>query len=108
MVDSASVFEEFKKPVIIVARTKPNNVCVKRTLRRHFKDWRVRWSIFEKIRSVYEVVSMINEPPIYVAVVGARLDWAERVLHSLAMCCRIPEPIRVARLITQGLTEKPM
>jgi hypothetical protein len=106
LVDSASISKEFKKPVIIVARTKPNNVGVKNALRQHFKDWRIRWSIFEKLGPVYEVVSMVNEPPIYVEVVGTRLDWAERVLRSLATCCRIPEPIRVARLIARGLTGK--
>lgn len=106
LVDSTSLFEEFKKPVIIVARTEPNNISIKNALRHHFKDWRIRWSMFEKLGSVYEVVSMINEPPIYVEVVGTGLNWAERILRSLATCCRIPEPIRVARLIARGLTEK--
>lgn len=105
LVDSASIFEEFKKPVIIVARTRPDNVRVKNALRQHFEDWRIRWSIFEKLGPVYKVVSVVNEPPIYVEVVGTRLDWAERVLRSLSICCRIPEPIRVARLIARGLTK---
>jgi len=106
LVDSASIFEEFKKPVIVVARTRPDNVNVKNALRQHFKDWRIRWSVFERLGPIYDVVSIVNEPPLYVEVVGAKLDWAERVLHSLSMCCRIPEPIRVARLIARGLTEK--
>lgn len=106
LVDSTSVFEEFKKPVIIVTRTEPDNIGVKNALRHHFKDWRIRWNMFEKLGSVYAVVSMLNEPPIYVEVVGTRLDWAEQLLRSLATCCRIPEPIRVARLIARGLTKK--
>lgn len=105
LVDSASIFEEFKKPVIIVARTRPDNVRVKNALRQHFEDWRIRWNIFEKLGPVYKVISMVNESPIYVEVVGTRLDWAKRVLRYLSMCCRIPEPIRVARLIAQGLTK---
>ena len=55
---------------------------------------------FEKLGPVYEVVSMVN--------VRARLDWAEQILHSLAMCFRIPEPISVTKLIAQGITEKSM
>jgi len=106
LVDSASILKEFKKLVIIVTRTKPNNISVKNALRQHFKDWRIRWNIFERLGPVYEVVSMVNDPPIYVEVVGTRLDYAERVLRSLSTCCRIPEPIRVARLIARGLTEK--
>ena len=106
LVDSASISKEFGKPVIIVARTKPNNVSVRNALRQHFKDWRVRWSVFEKLGSMYEVVSRVNDSPIYVEVVGTRLGWAERVLRFLATCCRIPEPVRVARVIARGLTER--
>ena len=106
LVDSTYIFKEFKKPVIMVSRAKPNNVSVKSALRQHFKDWRTRWSVFQKLGPVYEVVSMVDEPPIYVEVVGTRFDWAERLLGSLATCCRIPEPIRVAKLIARGLTER--
>ncbi len=77
LVNPASFFEEFRKPVIIVARTRPDNVRVKNALRQHFEDWRIRWNIFEKLGPVYKVVSMVNESPIYVEVVGTRLDWAK-------------------------------
>jgi endonuclease V-like protein UPF0215 family len=105
LVDPTVVFEGFSKPVIVISRTKPNNVAVKNALRRHFEDWRVRWSIFEKLGSVYEIVSMPTEPPVYVEVVGAELNWASRVIRASSVCCRIPEPIRVARLVARGLTK---
>jgi len=105
LVDPTIVFEEFKKPVIVISRTKPNNVAVKNALREHFEDWRVRWSIFEKLGSVYEVVSMAAEPPIYVEVIGAELKWARKLIHATSVCCRVPEPIRVARLVARGLTK---
>jgi len=104
LVDPTIVFEEFNKPVIVISRTKPNNIAVKSALRRHFEDWRVRWSVFEKLGPVYEVVSMPAEPPIYVEVVGAELDWASRLIRAASVCCRVPEPIRVARLVARGLT----
>ena len=105
LVDPTIVFEEFNEPVIVISRTEPNNVAVKNALRRHFGDWRVRWSIFEKLGSVYEVVSMPAEPPVYVEVVGAELDWASRVIQASSVCCRVPEPIRVARLVARGFTK---
>jgi endonuclease V-like protein UPF0215 family len=105
LVDPRVVFEGFSKPVIVISRTKPNNVAVKNALRRHFEDWQVRWSIFEKLGSVYKIVSMPAEPPVYVEVVGAELDWASRVIRASSVCCRVPEPIRVARLVARGLTK---
>ena len=105
LVDPTIVFEEFNEPVIVISRTKPNNVAVKNALRQHFEDWQVRWSVFEKLGSVYEVVSMPAEPPVYVEVIGAELDWASRLIRATSVCCRIPEPIRVARLVARGLTK---
>jgi endonuclease V-like protein UPF0215 family len=106
LVDPTVVFEEFSKPVIVISRTKPNNVAVKNALRQHFEDWRVRWAIFEKLGSVWEVVSVPNEPPVYVEVVGTELDWASRMIRAASLCCRVPEPIRVARLVARGLTRR--
>lgn len=104
LVDPTIVFEEFNIPVIVISRTKPNNIAVKNALRKHFEDWRVRWNVFEKLGSVYEVVSMSTEPPVYVEVIGTELDWASKLIRATSVCCRIPEPIRVARLVARGLT----
>jgi len=106
LVDPAVVFEEFNKPVIVISRTKPNNIAVKNALHQHFEDWQVRWDVFEKLGPVWEVVSMPNEPPVYVEVIGAELDWASKLIRAASLCCRVPEPIRVARLVARGLTRR--
>jgi len=106
LVDPTLVFEEFSKPVIIVSRTKPDNVAVKNALLRHFEDWQIRWGIFEKLGSIHEVVSIVNEAPMYAEVIGENIKWARGLIRDSAVCCRIPEPIRIARLIARGLTRK--
>lgn len=106
LVDPTLIFEEFHKPIVIISRTKPNNVAVKNALLLHFEDWQARWDVFQKLGPIHEVASMPREPPIYVEVIGATLDWATRLIRASAYCCRIPEPIRVARLIARGLTRK--
>jgi len=85
LVDPTVVFEEFNKPVIVISRTKPNNIAVKNALRQHFEDWRVRWGVFEKLGPVWEVVSMPKEPPVYVEVVGAELDWASGLIRGVSL-----------------------
>lgn len=106
LIDPTLVFEEFHKPIIIVSRTKPDNVAVKQALRRHFSDWRIRWAVFEKLGPIYPVVSIRDAPPLYLEVVGADLSWATQLIQALSTHCRIPEPIRVAKLIAHGLTMK--
>jgi endonuclease V-like protein UPF0215 family len=106
LIDPNVVYEEFEKPVIIVARTKPNSKAVKGALLRHFEDWETRWAVVEKLGPVYKILPVPNEPPIYAEIVGADLKLARNLLRRLSVCCRIPEPIRVARLIARGLTPK--
>jgi endonuclease V-like protein UPF0215 family len=107
LVDPTLVFEEFGKPVIVISRTKPDNIAVKNALFQHFEDWRVRLSVFEKLGHVYLIISMPDEPPLYVEVLGSTPNWAAKLIRASAACCRIPEPIRVARLVARGLTRKP-
>ena len=106
LIDPNVVFEEFGKPVIVVARTKPNSKAMKDALLRHFQDWETRWAVVETLGPVYEIVSVPNEPPIYAETVGVDLELARDLVRRLSVCCRIPEPIRVARLIARGLTPK--
>lgn len=106
LIDPNVIFEDFGKPVIVVARTEPNSKAVKGALLRHFEDWETRWAVVEKLGTVYEIVSVPNEPPIYAEIVGADLRWASNLVRRLSVCCRIPEPIRVARLIARGLKPK--
>ena len=98
------LYEKFGSPVIIVARTKPDNKAVKQALFRHFKDWEKRWEIFKKIGPVRQVKVFPDAPPIYIEIVGAKVDWAACLIKSLAVCSRIPEPVRVAKLIARGLS----
>jgi len=106
LIDPVLIFEEFDKPVVVVSRTRPDNLAVKGALFKHFEDWQIRWHIFEKLGPIYEVVSMPSEPPLYVEVIGADLNWANGLIRAFTICSRVPEPIRVARLIAHGLTRQ--
>jgi hypothetical protein len=104
VIDPTVIQERFDKPVIIVSRTKPDNKAVKQALQRHFEDWEIRWGIFEKLGSVHRIVALIGEPPIYFETVGVGVKWACNIIRALSAVCRVPEPIRVARLIARGLS----
>ena len=104
IIDPTLVHEECGKPVVVTSRTRPDNVSVKRALRRHFKDWEMRWSIFEKLGEVYEVQVMDGTEPVYIEVVGETGEWARGLIQALSFCGRMPEPLRVARLIARGIS----
>jgi len=104
VVDPTVIHKQFEKPVIIISRTKPNNNAVKRALQRHFEDWRVRWDVFKKLGLIHKVVASTGVPPVYVETVGVNAEWAGNLIRALSVYNRIPEPIRVARLIARGLS----
>jgi len=104
LVDPTIVYEEFRKPVIVISRTKPDNKAVKRALQRHFEDWQTCWAVFEKLGLIHTVLLLINEPPVYVETVSAPIKWPVQLIRGLSVYSRIPEPIRTARLIARGLS----
>ncbi len=104
VIDPTIVYEEFGKPVIVISRTKPDNKAVKRALQCHFEDWQIRWAVFEKVGLIHKVLVLASEPPVYVETVGAPIKWAVQLIRALSVCSRIPEPIRIARLIARGLS----
>jgi len=103
-IDPAIINETFKVPVIVVVRTKPNNKNVKWALQKHFKDWRRRWNVFSKLGSVYKVTPLSGERPLYVEVLGANIKWACNLIRALTVYGKIPEPLRVAKIIAHGLS----
>jgi hypothetical protein len=104
LIDPTVIYEKFKKAVIIVSRTKPNNRAVKQALIRHFKDWETRWKVFQKLGPIHKIAIISSEAPLYIETVGANINWASNIIHALCFCSRIPEPLRAARLIARGLS----
>ncbi|MGB9740432.1 MAG: DUF99 family protein [Candidatus Bathyarchaeia archaeon] len=104
VIDPAGIHERYGKPVIVISRTKPDNKSVKRALRRHFEDWKMRWEIFEKLGRVHEVKVLRNVEPVYIEILGEAVGWACELVRALSFCGRMPEPLRVARLIARGVS----
>lgn len=104
IIDPRVLYEKFQKPIIVVSRTKPDNKAVKHALVRHFMDWERRWEVFANLGPIHEVEVLAGEPPLYLEIMGADAEWAVCLMKSLAVCNRVPEPLRVARLIARGLS----
>lgn len=104
LIDPKKIYEIFGVPVIVVCRSKPNNDAVRAALLNHFEDWKERWSVIGDLGKVYKVISKPDAPPLHIEVIGGDSLWARNLVCDLALCSRIPEPIRVARFIARGLS----
>ena len=104
VVNARQLLKEFSRPVIIFMRDSPNNVAMREALQKHFDDWKGRWSLIEPLGPIHSTSTCLGEPPVYFEVVGAEPSWAEAILRYSAALCRIPEPVRVARLVARGIS----
>jgi uncharacterized protein len=103
MVDPRKLQRRFKTPTVVVVGSRPDNRAVKRALVRHFPDWRKRWSIIESLGPLHSVRTVASENPIFFEPFGCTSSIAGRILKRWAMVSRIPEPLRVAGLVSRGL-----
>ncbi|MCX8204370.1 MAG: DUF99 family protein [Candidatus Nezhaarchaeota archaeon] len=106
IVDPLRLFNELKKPVLVVVEDPPNNEAVRRALIKHFPDWEVRWRVFEGLALMTQVVKVDLPGGLhtYLEAVGMPIAEAERVVKELAKRGKTPEPLRTARLLVKGLS----
>jgi endonuclease V-like protein UPF0215 family len=105
LVDMPKLAHDLRKPVIVVTREKPDNNAVRKALRDHFPDWRERWRAVVAAGRLYSCKPMMDEPRVYFEVEGASVSFARAIIKATAAISRLPEPIRVARILARGLSE---
>jgi len=103
VVDIAQLSRVLRRPVIAVTGERPHNEAVRTALREHFEDWRDRWRMVRSAGRVHSI-TLHGESPLYFEVQGATHLFAKRAIASTAVISRLPEPIRVARILARGLS----
>jgi endonuclease V-like protein UPF0215 family len=104
VVDIASLSKNLNKPVIAITGERPNNESVRKALRENFVDWRDRWRMIRSAGKIHSCAPLQKEPRLYFEVKGATALFAENAIRSTAAISRLPEPIRVARILVRGLS----
>jgi len=101
MVDMQKLYEETGLPVIAVTRDKPNLEDIANALE-HLKNKRWRWACIEKAGEPAKVETKPGRF-IYMQHHGINRGDAEAIVKLSATRSLLPEPIRAAHLIAQGI-----
>lgn len=104
LIDISRLAHNLRKPVIAISGEKPNNRAVRAALREHFGDWEERWKIVRSAGKLYSCKPLASEPKVYFEVKGAKPNFARQVIAGTALISRLPEPIRIARILARGLS----
>ncbi len=101
--DPEAIASRLAIPVLVVYWYPPRREAVERALRLHFPDWR------ERLRLLEEAWSRLRQAPcprgsLLLAVYGAEWSWGHRLLCSLQLYTRAPEPLYAAHILASELT----
>ena len=103
VIDVQHVCNFTERPVIVFSPKMPDIDATLNALRKHFTDWKIRWSRYEKLGELHELF-IDNYQPIYYEVVGESTSFAEKILKEQTIISRTPEAIRVADLVAKGVS----
>ncbi|MBI2659112.1 DUF99 family protein [Candidatus Woesearchaeota archaeon] len=95
VVDVQELSKKTKLPVIIIIRKWPNIENIKKTL--------VKINKKQKIKLIEKAGNVIQIDDIFVQLTGIDLEEARKILKVVCTRSLIPEPIRLAHLIAQGV-----
>jgi endonuclease V-like protein UPF0215 family len=97
VVDIHALHEAVAKPVLVVARKRPNLAKIKKALLDSVAGGKRKWQLIEKAGP------MENIAGVYIQRAGIGPAAARRVNEYFAINSAIPEPLRTAHLIAAGL-----
>jgi len=104
LVDIGDLARKLRRPVIAISGERPDNQAVRGALRLHFTDWKERWTKVRAAGRLYSLKPLRTEPELFFEVRGATPTRARKMIAATACVSRLPEPIRVARILARGLS----
>ena len=106
VVDINALYEKTGLPVIVIIREKPNMHNIRKSLMK-FTDAEERWKIIKKAGEIrkYEVRNRVlkGRKMLYYQTAGIDRYTSEKIINLTSLNSVVPEPLRVAHLICNGL-----
>ena len=95
VIDVQELSKKTKLPVVVVIRRRPNIKNIKKTL--------IKINKKNKIKLIEKAGNIIQVDDIFVQLTGIDLEEARKILKVVCTRSLIPEPLRLAHLIAQGV-----
>jgi len=104
VVDIAELSKFLHRPVVALSGERPDNHAVREALRDHFDDWKERWRMVRNAGKIYSYRPLANEPSLFFEVQGGSPILVKEAIALTSRISRLPEPIRVARILARSLS----
>ncbi|MGQ9759392.1 MAG: endonuclease dU [Candidatus Methanomethylicaceae archaeon] len=103
LLDPRVILREFGIPTIYVLAEKPDREAVRSALMKHFEDWERRMDIIDGAGEAFEM-EIPECGKIFLEVVGIERERAARILEGMTIFGKLPEPLRLARMVARALS----
>lgn len=97
VVDAFALRERIERPILIVARRRPDMSAIRRALENRVPGGQEKWRLIERLGPMEACAG------VYVQRIGLTQEQARTVIDRLAIHSQIPEPLRVAHLIAGAI-----
>ena len=99
-----SIYNQTKVPVIVFMREQPDMRAIKNALL-HFEDGELRFDVLEKAGKIHEceIANKATKGKVFFQIAGTDEKTAKEVLKLTCKNALVPEPLRVAHLVAQGI-----
>ena len=97
VVDAVALQAQIARPILVVARKRPDMSAIRRALESRIPDGQAKW------RSIERLGPMEPCAGVHVQRIGLTAAEAQAVVERLAVHSQIPEPLRVAHLIAGAI-----
>ncbi|MFX1294137.1 MAG: DUF99 family protein, partial [Promethearchaeota archaeon] len=104
IIDIDQLAEMIDRPVISLIEHEPNFDKIKIALKKHYTDWKERWNIFQRIKSIEKINIKANAKPIYFHYSSSDLNptIVKEILEKTTGRSHIPESLKLAHLIGES------
>jgi endonuclease V-like protein UPF0215 family len=103
LVNIRQLFDFTSLPVISITIEKPNFNSMKKSFH-NIPQWTRRWKAIEDAREV--IIYKKDHSQLYLQIAGLVREDAEKILRISSKRSIIPEPLRVAKIISVALTKQ--
>lgn len=101
VVDIDRLHSETGVPVLTVTRDRPDLASMESALKAHFPDWERRYGLITR-HPLMEIST--EHKPLHASGVGLEWPEFERLVSASTVRGAVPEPIRIAHLISSAVT----
>jgi endonuclease V-like protein UPF0215 family len=104
LIDPQEVLRKAGVPSIFVLKDRPDSTAVKGALSRHFADWERRLAVIEGAGEVHAFMTPGGEgEEVIIECVGISPAEAFMIARGVTVFGRVPEPVRLARMVAKAL-----